>query len=96
VHHDDRYQPPELTPLGVLFEKPALVGDALVLRVTAAFTALDPESRQALLSLLLDRGDQGEGGWRRLHLYDAGDGRSIGRFSKGAGLELERDPGAGR
>lgn len=96
MHHDDRYQPPELTPLGVLFEKPALVGDALVLRVTAAFTALDPESRQALLSLLLDRGDQGEGGWRRLHLYDAGDGRSIGRFSKGAGLELERDPGAGR
>ncbi len=82
------YEPPDLVPLGTLFESVERRGDELAVRLTGAYFALSSALRAAALDLLAERWCRPDGAYRELVLYDASDAHRVGTFSRESGLQL--------
>lgn len=82
------YLPPRVKSLGPVFEPIQRRGEEFAVRLARGYFELPPDQRERLLGDLLEKARGGNGACRELALYDARDGRRVGRFSREFGLQL--------
>jgi hypothetical protein len=77
-----RYEPPRVTSLGVIFEPIERSGDEFAVRLPEPFFALPSALQKTALELLMQGAHARDVACHELILYDARDGRRIGRISQ--------------
>lgn len=77
-----------MTSLGVIFEPIEQRGGEFAVRLTEPFFVLPSELQNRTLKLLMEAAHARDATCHELILYNARDGRRIGRISQESGLQL--------